>query len=48
MPEVFGPDVLEKLIHYDILYKYLNRTLVMPEVLRPDALRKLIHYDIFL
>ena len=48
MPKVLGPDTLGKLIHYDIFYKCLNRTLVMPEVLGLDALKKLIHYDIFL
>ena len=41
MSEVLGPNALEKLIHYYIFYKCLNRTLVMPEVLRPDALGKL-------
>ena len=46
MPEVLRPDAFGKLIHYDIFYKCLNRTLVMPEVLRPDAFGKLIHYDI--
>ena len=47
MPEVLGLDVLGKLIHNDIFYKCLNRTLVMPEVVELDALGKLIYYYIF-